>query len=445
MRVNPKSLMKVAGFQAFHVQQMEMDMDAEPNEDNQMVLPAWAAFVTPENIEAARQHDQENPQEALSHENMPDIDTGSLLVSRRMTDGLVSNEVIPPGSSAGLSIPDPRTPDPAGRPDDGSYRGIPFTGPSMMAARTLLDSDNLPDIELAEEVRNQREKVLEGIDCIRDVILQDTNPERFPAHVARDVYFSAIANYAGDIDLGVSDEEFIRKMTADRMRAQIGRLNPDHPDALGNGAADLSQMINAARETGADINAAITANGAQVHHGTQAASMPSSNQMRNMIAQNDRLCREVFGAMTRTDIGDLQVALMNDAGFDGLINHFRANGVVHEGEWINEAHNRVSDIARDRMPNYSCEMAMGTIDDLDVLVVRDNVSRDGHSYAYAWPSEDRLPVMEIGRGHVATISPDEIPSQEEVDRLSREVEAATMMHDGDVPGDGIYDLEDPRP
>jgi hypothetical protein len=166
--------------------------------------------------------------------------------------------------------------------------------------------------------------------------------------------------------------------------------------------------------------------------------------VRGAISANERLVLEVFNAMTRTEIGKLGVASISVqeavAARDTLAPYMLT------GEWIDEVRGRITEITGGAMPGYRAQVDMISHEGADAIIVTDSVGdRQGRAYMYAWPTADRQPIMAVGNDYLANISPEEIPSQEELARLNEALQEATTRRYGGYMDAADVGLDDVNP
>lgn len=388
MKINPRALFMTSGIPC-----VRLSLDEET--DDLGIIPAHAVFITEESVAAARM--KKLPVEA----NTPDVAYGDVLVISRFPDGNSMGEHVPAGRDAGVALR-------IVTEEEGEIL-LPFTGRNMLIAREKLLSLSRRGVPLQPEQR----KAMSGIQGIFEIIMAQPDPERFGSSLIGQAFQSSMIDSMGDIRLPVSDEEFGRKARADLLRAQISRIDPDHPDAFGSSRA-LRQIL-----TQAGINPEAASYGAAAT--SVGSSRITEEALRRMVAANDRLSREVFGSMTRTSIENLSAAAISFRDFEKI--RGGALGPELSGPWIETVGERLETIFGDRMAGYHCDMVMVSRDGQDILTLCDPMSaQNGLAFIYAWPTAERLVESEIAQGHVVNISPEEIPSELEIRRLSTVLE-----------------------
>lgn len=388
MKINPRGLFTTSGISC-------VKLLLDEGTDDLNIIPAHAVFITQETVAAAR-----NAGLPVDR-NTPDVAYGDVLVVTRFPDGRSVGEHVPSGRDAGVAL--------RVLVEGEEEFLLPFTGRNMLLARERLLSLSERGVPLQPEMQH----VLSGIQGIFEIIMGHPDRDRFGSALVGQAFQSNMIDSLGDIRMSVSDEEFGRKARADLLRAQIARIDPDHPDALGSTRAlrhILSQggILTEATSSGATATAMV---GARI----------TEEGMRRMVAANDRLSREVFGAMTRTSIENLSAAAISFRDFERI--RGGALGPQLSGPWIEAVGERLEEIFGDRMAGYHCDMLLVSRDGQDILTVSDPASaQHGLAFIYAWPTASRLVDAEIGEGHVVNISPEEVPSEQEIRRLSTVLE-----------------------
>lgn len=384
MKINPRALFSTSGISC-----VKLSLDAAT--DDLSIAPAHAVFITQESVAAAR------AKGIAAEPNTPDVSYGDVLVLTRFADGRSLGEHVPAGRDAGVALR-------ILTEEDGEYL-LPFTGKNMLLAREKLFSLSDRGVPLQPEQR----KTISGIQGLFEVIMAHPDPDRFGPVLIGQAFQSSMIDSLGDVSMPVSDEEFGRKARADLLRAKIARIDPEHPDALGSARALLQILSN----TGINPEAA--------SYGAAATGLGGAriteDGLRRMVAANDRLSREVFGAMTRTSIENLSAAAISFRDFERI--RGGALGPLLSGPWIEAVGDRLEAIFGDRISGYHCDMIIVSRDGQDILTLSDPVSaQNGLAFIYAWPTAHRLVDAEIGKGHVVNISPEEVPSEGEIRRLA---------------------------
>jgi hypothetical protein len=320
------------------------------------------------------------------------------------------------------------------RPGTDEY--MRFLGPHMLRARESLfvAINENPDIDANAQVRRLLGALQGSFERIQN------EPEAFPAEALKDAFTASMIDAYGNAQLPVEPEAFLRKVRADALRLEIGRMEPGHPDALGRDPVGVDGILqNAGMEGAVDRGAAVRAPGGR---------LIGDRDMIRMLSANDRLCREVFGAATSTTIEDLSVKLLKVSEVEALREHFEQEDAIEQGEWVDEVLGRMRAITQGAMPRYQFEATIASVDGRDVLLVTDSVGgtmgfndgSQGVGYLYSWPTADRRPTMEVNRGLIATFGAEDVPSEEELDRLERVRNELGARFDDDYGDD--YDDDD---
>lgn len=423
MKINPPSLLQVARFTASKITHEDGEYDPDYDEYETIVrsTPCLAVIVTQENIDAAAAYREANPGNA-NWDIESDAEIGDVLTITRDATGQTHADRLPLIAAHDLHV--------SLSTDEGS-RDVRIGGTGLSAAREIFNSKARTD-ELTATEAQVSASLLSIMRHIASAPAADVD-----ATVLRDVYTGLITETYGDATFEVTPEEMRRCMRADTMKAAIARLAPDHADAKGV-SRDIGDLLRENFVSG-DMKT-----GAQIR-----AGLYNSDAMRAALAANDTLSRKVFGAMTGTRIENLGAAMIPLSDANVILD--RLSDRKMEGAWIDEAKRAVGAVFQGMMPNYTFDIALINHEGNDLLVVTDNIGAGSErAYFYAWPEADRRPTMQIGDGLMATITDADIPSDEELDRLSGVLEAlhaayaarmeAIMMADDDLGDD--FDEED---
>ncbi|MCW3782596.1 hypothetical protein [Defluviimonas salinarum] len=386
MKINTRALMTTSGFGCIGLSYDEALGDYVESE-------ARAVFVTESSVAAARA--AQAGMAPVNPATLPDLRYGDLIVTLHWGRRIEGRHV-PAGQDAGLAIEITGA--------DGAPRRIPFTGLNMLSAREQLIAMS----ERGTSLSADQGGVLAGIQGVLEIISANPDTERFGGALVGQAFIASMIDGAGHVRLSVSDEEFGRKARADMIRAQISRLARDHPDGL-SGAAPLATLL---REAG--LSSAAARSGAEVR--AAGGAMVTEEALRRMVTANDRLCREVFGAMTTTPIEKLGVAMISPAELEALVEEFSDR--ILTGEWVDRICSRAERIAGGAMHGYSFRTCMISTDGRDILAISDPVGdAAGQAFLYSWPSVERLQIAETDAGHIVNISPEEVPDETEIARL----------------------------
>lgn len=352
---------------------------------------AHAVILTEDTVAAARHMARDQGLPEISP-NCPEVETGQVILLMADTRQLAVRGI----AELELGV--------IQETEDGR-KLIPFTGPSLFTAR-----QSLAHLGEAGALDINGQRALAGIQGYFEHVLADPQSERHSAGMVAQAYMASITDSYGPIDFPVSDAEIRRKAAADALRREIAAIDPAHADAMGAGRG----FVEALAEHGLETLAA--AQGGQILAGGRRATVDQA--LRNAVAANERLCRDVFGAMTRTSIDDLDVSAVRLASYEALLP--RLDNQRHAGPWMDEVRARVATITCGVMPGYESRLEMISDGGRDFLFVVDTPSRAaGFAAVYSWPTESRQPLMEIGAGRSVNISAADIPSEAEIARLTR--------------------------
>ena len=402
MKVNMKALFSTGAIPCVHVV-FDEDTGEELRNDSQL------AFVTESTVAAAREIAKRDSA-AVPGESEPDVTYGCAVAISQDDNGKSIGQVVQPGENSDYFL----------EMNDGDFS---LTGDGMLVLREkilhMMRSDET--LELSQSHRN----ALGGIQDIFEMVSAVPDEERFPAGLISQAFMASMADSFGDgkeIELPVSDEEFSAKSRADLYRARIGNMDPSHPDGIAS-AGSLREFLATA---GIDV----TTSGVGVEIRGSIASSINEETMRRLVLSNDRMCREVFGALTATPIERLSAAVIQLSDLEVLRQGKAQNRL--SGDWIDKATTTAGNITRNGMPGYVFEMDVFSEGGRDIMTISDNVGRqNGVAYVYSWPNADRIPYSEIDSGRVLNISPEEIPDKAEIERLQEVIRELEAVHEAE--------------
>lgn len=321
----------------------------------------------------------------------PEVRFGDILAVTRSPDGSTASEVITPGKPSSYYV-------------QIGEENLNLTA-SFLNLRESLVALTRKDVQMTQGQR----RLLMGVQETLEMVSSAPDQERFTTALIAEGFQAAMIDAFGDFEMTVTPEQFALKSKADLLRARIGTLDENHPDSLGN-ANDLRNVLGRA---GVEVNS--NGIGAQIR--AAGNQQITEDSMRRSIQSNDQMCRKVFGAMTNTPIEKLSAAMISIEQLGQLRENLGDRRLT--GDWVDAVKERATDITRGAMGNYSFEMDMFVDGGRDILVIDDTIGRrNGVAFAYSWPTADRHPIMEIDRGRVYNISPEEVPSEEEIERLT---------------------------
>ena len=400
MKLSAKALLKVAGIRC-------RNHEVDPETGEEIALPARLAFVSETTAAAARNLSSRDREYTVT-EGDPDVTYGSVLAVSRSANGPSVAKLLKPGEESGFKLE-----------IDGEM--LALTGSGMLPLREKMIAMTRAGRALEEGHRH----ALSGIQEIFEMVSCAPDTDRFPARLIAQAYHASMIDSFGEVELGISDEEFARKSRADLCRARIGQLAPAHVDAMDSSRPLRDLLANA----GVEINAA--GMGAEIRGA--AARQITEEKIRRMILANDRMCREVFGALTLTPIEQLSAAVIAEADHARLLAQKGNRRLT--GPWVDRAEQVTRDITRSGMPGYQFDFSLFAEDGRDYLMVADNVSRkNGVAFVYSWPTAMRRPVMEVEAGRMIAVSPADVPDEAEMERLERvlsQLEADPEVTDDD--------------
>lgn len=319
-------------------------------------------------------------------------------------------------------------------PRPGADDDMPFLGSHMLKAREALFMATA-----GADADPQHRRLLGALQASFERILDER--DAFPDSAVKDAWNASIIDTFGNVELPVSPDAFLRKIEADNIRVAIGKLERDNPDALSSDPSGVEEILTAAGVGGGILRGA-------------TVRAPGGQRLRDadlvrMVQSNDRLCREIFGAVTKTEISNLSVRFISLDEHRALVDHFERTDTTLKGEWVDEVRQRMAAITSGAgMRQYTFEAVLGSDGGRDVLLITDNSSASmnyeggrGTAYLYSWPTVDRQPAMEVNRGQVATFGINEVPDEAEIERLQTVLSGLQdRYHDHDEGGD--FDIDE---
>lgn len=225
------------------------------------------------------------------------------------------------------------------------------------------------------------------------------------------------------------------------IREAIGRIDPDHADALVRNRNNFN-----------GTKARDVMDGAVELHGRDFDPM-----QRRALKANEALTREVFSKLTVTDPLSIYAKNIDANDYNTLLQEMEP-GVV-DGGFMNDIRDRLTALFAQRMPGYQPRMQLYTGGGADFLLVADH----GGHYVYGWDTDSR--VVAAPEDRFAVLGAGDVPEQEEIERL-REVlaeirydandadilfgefgaqmaaDAAAGNHDFDLDDDDFNDFDD---
>jgi hypothetical protein len=369
---------------------------------------ARLAYITESSVAAARNLSARDPSFAPG-DGDPDVSYGSAVVVSRDAEGVSEGKVLTPGEEAPYFI-------------EVDGKEFSLSGRDMLSLREHMIEATRTGETLSVDARH----ALSGIQEIFEMVASAPDTERFPAHLIAQAYQAAMIDSFGDFELPISDEEFASKSRGDLLRARIGMLDPAHPDGI-ESARPLRDLLS---ESGIQVSESGV--GAEIRSAT--ARQITEEAIRRTVLANDRMCREVFGAITGTPIEKLSAAMIPLSGMDRLRKN-KSNRRL-SGDWIAKATETAKQITQGGMPGYKFELDVFSEGGRDILAISDNVGQKNDvAFIYSWPTADRVPVMEIKSGRILNVSPEEVPDEAELERLSGVLGQLEAVNIHDPDGD----------
>lgn len=339
----------------------------------------------------------------------PEVEVGEAIVSYREGDR-VRGRVILPTADNDLNI--------VLRDVDGEEI---FLGAGSLNDLLQTERENISEDNLSERSARDLETLQEFTSIVFQQVLDDKFIDMNTKSTALSYQLTTSRNFDAEYaDEGLDDEQFDRIAEQRALREAIGRVNPDHPDALvleDEAGYQSERLAN-------DVIGSIALN----HVGFNSAQM-------NALRGDERLSKEVFGVMTETPISQLSANMLSPADFEKIRQELRPGQI--KGGFKSEITTRLDEIFDERMPGYHADIDLYTKDGADILLVRDHV---GH-YAYGWDTDSRLIVMP--ETFLVVLGEADVPSEEELQRL-RDIVADLRYEHGDEMFFDMFDGQDDR-
>lgn len=201
----------------------------------------------------------------------------------------------------------------------------------------------------------------------------------------------------------LSPSEMAKVAEMRSLRQAIGEIQPKHKDALPPNDAPYT-----VEDAGLAAREAVDA--------LELGGRGFSDQQLNALAANPTLTNEVFGVLTTTPVSGITAQLLAHPDY------LKAEQELarHEAKtWAPEATARISEVLSDRMPGYRFNAKIYTVDDADIMLVRDHAG----AYLYSWDSASRVMEVNVKDKVLSTYGPDDVPSDEELHDLRLTLEA----------------------
>lgn len=385
MRISVKALFKAAGIKC-----VQKITNSETGAEQMM--DARLAFVTEGTVSAARRLGKSDEAYEVT-DGDPEVTYGSAVAVSRGSAGTSKGQVITPGSSGSFFIS-----------IDGAFEEL--TGSNMLRLREKM----IQMTRNGETLNTGQRHALVGIQEIFEMVSSAPDTSRFPSDLISQSYHASITDAFGDVEIPITPDQFASKSRADLYRARIGILDSSHPDGM-NSARSLRDILSSG-----GIEVSESGVGAEIRG--SSANMINEEAIRRTILGNDRMCREVFGALTGTPIEKLSAAMIPLSSLKKL-RELKSNKRL-SGDWIVRAAEVAQSITQGGMSGYQFELDIFSEGGRDILTISDSIGQKNDvAFVYSWPTSERIPVMEINSGRVMNVSPEEVPDNAELDRLSK--------------------------
>lgn len=224
---------------------------------------------------------------------------------------------------------------------------------------------------------------------------------------------------------GLTGEQLDLINKARSLREAIGRVNPEHPDAIAPAENGIRGRSDRAHEVYDRIEGL----------GYDVPPRIDARVAAQMYQVGQDLSKQVFGAMTTTPVSSLLVHPVSHAAYQKLQQEMDDGRV--EGGFRDVIEGRLVDIFDYRMPGYAdrdnLRLDLFTGGGADFLLVKDQAGY----YVYGWNTENR--VLELPEENLLILGEADVPTREEIDRL-REVYDDLRYDAGADPEFGAFGI-----
>lgn len=325
----------------------------------------------------------------------PDVEVGEAVVSYREGEK-VKGKVILPGAENDLVA--------VVRDADRNEHRI-----SIGSMRALVDAvrSDVGDADLSAKGRDALAAIADYSEVVFDKVLENSRMAA-PETISSALSFQLEKSRRAELnENGLTPEQMDLYTQARGLRETIGRINPDHEDALAPKETYVSEGLS--HEVVADLN---------------IRNQGFSESQRRALVADRRLTEEVFGVMTKTSISDLKADFLDPNAFETIRQQMRPGQV--KGKFLQVIKERLDGIFEARMPGYKNQygIELYTKNGADLLLVKDQA---GH-YVYGWDTDSRQ--LEIADENALMIGAADIPTAEEIERL-RDIVADLRYENGD--------------
>lgn len=223
----------------------------------------------------------------------------------------------------------------------------------------------------------------------------------YPEEVRGQAYYALFARDNLTANLAISFEELSRHARAGMYRSQIKKASQAETDIVAS-IEDVFQSIQVKLSSSVDLDGGVTI--------SQAA-------IRNIVLSNSQLYGELFSQITRLPVADMDVGAISSEDITKLCVMSKNLGVYHDLKWVEKAQGAICNI----MGDNQASLELVSIDGRDILVLMDSALNEaGKALIYSWPSSKRATVATIGDESFVIISPDEVPTAEDLKDLEEQ-------------------------
>lgn len=205
---------------------------------------------------------------------------------------------------------------------------------------------------------------------------------------------------------------------AQKLRAEIALLNPQHADAA---AAVVPTAYEGDGEAACELMAAMPYDADGIS-AAQSSAMASNPDMK--------LVNRLFSVATTTPVMSIQKRALSHAGFSTFAQELAKYENEDAGKAILP---RMQAVTADAMEAYKWQGKIYTKDGADILLMRDEYA----AFAYAWDSESRVAELNVEAAVLAVMAEAEVPTDEQLEELRNTV--AELRHDNGADVDFGWD------
>lgn len=225
------------------------------------------------------------------------------------------------------------------------------------------------------------------------------------AKAAADSFTAKLRELTRD-DLTAADKAKVQE--ARQLKAEIAMLNPEHPDAA---AAVMPAAYAGDCEAAEELMDSFPHDPEGISAAQQSAM--SRNPDFNMVTRQ-------FSVATTTPVMQIQKRALSHTGFKTIAQEIAKYENKEASDVILP---RMAAVTTDFMEGYKWQGKVYSKDGADVLLMRDEYA----AFVYAWDSESRVGEIDVTATVLASMSQDDVPSDEDLEALKATL--AELRHD----------------